>query len=257
MKTTTNYDLFSFIEGNRDVDLTNTRTKTLAESMVEYGWLDAYPLMVKENGGDTLIVMDGQHRLQIAKEFGIPVKYITEKQDIDITKINSSSKSWTTLDFVNKFAQEENVHYATLLKFHSENPIGLSTCAVLLSNGTASGRVIRNGLYVIKTPTEAREVVGVWYRLIEIEPSMKKTGAVRALWSCYHLDYFDADRLIEGAQKYEKINREVTSTGGFLELFEDIYNFHKKVKFPLKFDAQQSTKMRNPLIAKAINSRQT
>jgi len=34
MKKTTNYDLFSLVKGNRDVDLSNTRTKVLAESDV-------------------------------------------------------------------------------------------------------------------------------------------------------------------------------------------------------------------------------
>ena len=58
------------------------------------------------------------------------------------------------------------------------------------------------------------------------------------------MDYFDADRLIENAQKYEKINREVTTTGGYLDLFEDMYNFNRKIKYPLRFDAQESGKMR-------------
>lgn len=246
MKKTTNYDLFSLVKGNRDVDLSNTRTKVLAESMVDYGWLDAYPLMAREDG-DKLIVIDGQHRLQIAKEFEITVKYVIENQDIDIAKINSSAKCWVGMDYINKYAQEGNVHYATLLKFYLENQVPLALCATLLANGDSSGRKIKTGLYVIKTPTEARAVVAIWNQLISVEPSMKKAGALKALWLCSHLDYFDSDRLLDGASKYEKINREVTTSGGFLDLFEDIYNYHRKIKHPLKFDALQSMKTRSPI----------
>ena len=77
IKTTSDYSQFKLMEQNRDVSLDNRKAKNLAKSMQQHGWLNAFPLMAKKRG-NSLVVIDGQHRLSVAIEYGIPVKYVIE-----------------------------------------------------------------------------------------------------------------------------------------------------------------------------------
>src|SRR6056297_915954 len=81
IKTTTDYSLFSMMDQNRDVDMDNRKVKNLAKSMQQYGWLNAFPAMVRTSG-KKLIIIDGQHRISVAREYGIPVKYVIEEKEI-------------------------------------------------------------------------------------------------------------------------------------------------------------------------------
>ena len=45
--------------------------------------------------GKKLYVLDGQHRLEVARQHGIPVKYTVVGAEIDVAKLNSTSTKWT------------------------------------------------------------------------------------------------------------------------------------------------------------------
>jgi ParB-like chromosome segregation protein Spo0J len=72
---TRNYRLFERDSGeNRPLDI--KKHKKLMESMKKYGFLEVFPVVVTRNGGDKLIVKDGQHRIAIAEALGLPVYYV-------------------------------------------------------------------------------------------------------------------------------------------------------------------------------------
>ena len=248
IQETKKYDLFENFKENRDVNLDDRRTKNLAESMVEHGWLDAYPAMVKKNGSGKYYVQDGQHRIAVAQEFGIPVKYVIEEQNVDVAKLNSTSKTWTVNDYLQRYVNAGNKEYKELRDFSEHNPIPLTTCAAMLAGTNSFGNIsyrFYRGQFAVRNWKKANDVAQYYQYLIAISSLLKKKGSINALWACFHVDYFDPDRLIAGAENKVAAIRNMGTTEGFLELFDELYNHGKKDKKPLKFDAEQAMRAKN------------
>lgn len=250
MKTTTNYSMFTLEEGNRDVDLDDKETKTLAELMVEFGWLDAFPLMAQKRG-KKLIVKDGQHRLAIAKEFGIPVKYVVLDGALpDIAKLQRSQKKWKPIDFAMRFAKAGNDNYIELLEFFDKYGIPITMSAALLANTSTFGNVsdrFYSGRYEIRNLLLAKKVAETRRQLMEINSSFKKLQAVTALWACFHVDYFDPKRLIKGATRHSGAIKNMGNKEAYLDLYQELYNFGRQDRAPLRFDSDEAMKARSPM----------
>lgn len=248
IKVTDDYSKFKMLEENRDVDLEHPRTKNLAESMVDYGWLDSFPATVKPNGSDKMIVIDGQHRIAIAKEFGLPVKYVIETRDIDIPKLQQTSKSWALIDYVKSFAKAGNPDYQELLEFFQSTPLTLTSCASFLADTSTFANITKafhEGRYRIKARHKANQVASIYRIMIEIQPHVKNQRFTTALWSVYHVPGFDANRLIEGARRKPGLLICNKTLEGFLDALEETYNFGRKDKTPLRFEAKEAMKARS------------
>jgi len=250
MKTTTHYDLFTLEEENRDVDLSDKETKNLAESMVEYGWLEAFPLMAQKQGR-RLVVKDGQHRLALSREFGIPVKYVVIEGDLpDVARLQMTAKKWKTKDYAARYAKAGNDHYIELLEFFDRYGIPLTMSAAILANTTTFANVsdrFYDGRYQIRSRRIANDLADCWRELVNASKVFSKVQAIKALWACFHVDYFDQKRLISGANRHGKAIKNMADLEGFLEMFEEIYNFGRKDRAPLKFDAVEAMKARKPV----------
>ena len=90
--STTQYDNFTFFEGNRSVD--QNRIKQLMESIKINGLIN--PLVVSQN----LEIIDGQHRYAALKILQMPIDYhihnVDRGQLISLVRdINSVQKNWT------------------------------------------------------------------------------------------------------------------------------------------------------------------
>ena len=92
IKSTKNYSLFSKIIGNRHLDAHNV--KRLKQSIESIGLQT--PMMVNYKHG----IIDGQHRLQAAKELDIAIDYyiVSNFKEENIHELQVSKK-WTAFDF--------------------------------------------------------------------------------------------------------------------------------------------------------------
>jgi len=246
IKTTTDYSQFSMMDQNRDVDMDNRRVKNLAKSMQQYGWLDAFPMMVKKIGGK-MIVIDGQHRLAVAREYGIPAKYVIENKDIDVAQLNDTSHAWTVDDFVKRYAKEGVADYVSLIAFSDHYGISVNMAAGLMNNTSSPGNVIhrvKNGTFKITSRPMATSIAECYQRLCAANKAFGKANALKVLFACFQVSYFDPDRLVNGARKRSSEIKSITKIELFFDMFEDIYNFGRKEKHPLRFDAEQAMKSR-------------
>jgi hypothetical protein len=247
IKITSDYTDFTMIKQNRDVDRLHPNVKNLEMSMLEYGWLDAFPLMAKKVG-KKLLVVDGQHRLAIAQEYGIPVKYVVENRDIDIAGLQKTAHHWTDLDYAKSFAKKGLEDYQELIAFHDEYGISIQMCSAILSNTSSASncaKAFKNGDWKIKNRVTAYSLGNCYKNLHAITPVFHKSAAVKALWGCMHVDYFDPVRLVDGVEKRCSAIKPVGPWRLNLELMDYCYNFARKTTYPLKFDAEQALKNRN------------
>lgn len=102
IKNTKNYDIFKFLEGNRNID--TKHVNSLIESIKNKNLLSVRPILVDEKFN----ILDGQHRLEAAKMLDLPIFYfqISSDDKSEIIKLNQNNKNWKLKDF---------------LKFHSIN----------------------------------------------------------------------------------------------------------------------------------------
>ena len=112
---TKNYRLFHRSDENRALNL--KKHKKLYESMRLYGFLPSFPIVCYRDAKGNLVVKDGQHRLAIAEELGLPVYYVEESIDFDVAVVNCTPKGWTLVDYAQKFAANGVSSYQEHLDF--------------------------------------------------------------------------------------------------------------------------------------------
>lgn len=106
--TTTDYDKFKFLEGNRKLRQNNL--EKMRESMIEEQLV--IPICVNEN----FEIIDGQHRYTICKELGKPLYYYVQKgYGLDqVERANRSNTNWQLNDFLQSFALKGNNNYTMI-----------------------------------------------------------------------------------------------------------------------------------------------
>ena len=246
IKTTSDYSQFKLMEQNRDVSLENRKAKNLAKSMQQHGWLNAFPLMAKKRGG-SLVVIDGQHRLSVAREYGIPVKYVIEDVEVDVAQLNDTSHAWTINDFVNRYAKEGHKEYVELIAFSEHYGISVPMASGILNNTSSHSNVVNRvkaGTFRITSRPMATSVAECYKELCSINPVFKKLNSLKVIFACFQVSYFDPSRLVSGARKKSAEIKSITKMELFFDLFEEIYNYNRKEKHPLRFDAEQAMAQR-------------
>lgn len=134
---TTDYDMFSFVIGNRPVKTKGIKWNALFESIKEHGQLE--PALVNEK----FEVINGQHRLMCCKELGIPFKYTfgqyTASGEI-IGEANRSNK-WGLREYVNFYSSQTDaraINYKYFEALRAEFKIGDSSLTAILNGGSDS-----------------------------------------------------------------------------------------------------------------------
>lgn len=126
----TDYLKFQKIEGNRKIS--KAHVDSLVESIKKKNLLNLRPIIVDEN----FFVLDGQHRLEAAKQCEVPIYYIVcnSEKFKEITKLNQNQKNWRLIDFLNFYAVNfKNAIYIDLLNFTNEREIPLEASFIYLN----------------------------------------------------------------------------------------------------------------------------
>lgn len=246
---TGNYKLFNRSRENRPVDI--NRRSNLRKSMEQYGWISAYPMHVVRDDKGNLVIVDGQHRFEIAKELGLSVWYVVTDSSVDVAVINNSQKTWTNSDYAGSFAQRGNKQYERLIAFASEHKISVS-CAARLLAGTITfnnvSEAFKNGSWKITDEEFATNVCSILNVFSKYGLNYNNRNMVDSVAACCRVKSFSSQRLIHAVGRCpEKIVRYSTREA-LLGMLEEIYNYGlgEKSKIPLKFQAENAMRSRNP-----------
>lgn len=245
------YSRFRFVIENRNVDLKKSKAKKLRKSLKENGWIPSFPMTCVKNGSNTFKILDGQHRFSIARELGMPVKYVVIDQEIDIAKINDTQDTWSLEDYLDKWIKVGKDSYNEVVEFMETHPnIGLSWSVCLLLGMQRKGGLLdgfKNGEF---NPTKNTKGYGyrvgnAYEKLVAINDDLKHVNSLKALSMCMHVDEFDSKRLIKNFKTHEYLIQPCSKVSDWLQLFEEVYNYHRKTgKIPLKFLANEAMRER-------------
>ena len=130
------YEKFSILEQNRVVN--DKHVNELVVSIQNSGQLT--PIIINEK----FEIIDGQHRFDACRILKIPVMYlISYKTSInEVILMNNTQKSWKLHDYLRCFSDKKwdnHEIYQKVDKFMREHDLKLTTCVVLLSEGTGVG----------------------------------------------------------------------------------------------------------------------
>lgn len=245
---TSNYRLFSYTNENRPVKLNGAKRKLLRRSLQAYGWLPAYPMLCAREGGK-IVVKDGQHRLALAEELGIPVLYVIDNTPIKIEEINNAQTGWVVGDYAGSFAARGNQNYVELLDFARRHCLPISTCVGLLGNQVVERNLMdhfKAGTFKVKSRQLAERVANLYVGIGAYNKAIKCKFFASALFAVCLVPGLDDKRLLAGAAKHPEMLMKYGSRDGFLDMLERLYNFGRHTKFPVRIYAENALRERNP-----------
>lgn len=128
---TTDFNIFKMLEGNRILD--EKKVKSIMNDIRNgTNLLPFFPILVDAD----MNVLDGQHRLFVAKKLKYPIHYIISNINLNIFKIaslNSRVSRWNNRDFLNCYVRKENPDYIKLQAFMEKYQVKISVALQLLS----------------------------------------------------------------------------------------------------------------------------
>jgi len=210
IQKTKDYSIFKFVLSNREVDANHV--KKLARSIETRNLLSVRPIIVN----DQMQLIDGQHRLEAAKQIGAEVFYIQigNLTKSDIAVLNTAQKNWTRTDFINFYALEGNENYkriaALLNKYYFVKP----TVIIHMACGRDPG--IKEGAARIEDAKRVEQALGWLKSLMADYPFITSTAC-----ACAFFDVVTSEKLFNYLKRYAtpKTLRICTNYASYKEMF--------------------------------------
>lgn len=234
IKVTKNYDMFSNIKGNREVDKSNSNK--IINSMKEKQLM--IPIIVNEY----FEVIDGQHRFEACKKLGLPVYYtICPGYGLEEVKIaNVASKPWGLRQFLDLYASrgiDDYILFNNLLNEHS------MTIAILLKlfstiNNEKTSVTVDN---FKKGKFKATNMMMATKFLDDLEDfsnfdKYRHPYFIGAFMKLYFRDDYIHERMIKKLNKRVSILTKQPTMNDYLNILcNDIYSFGSTTN-PIYFD---------------------
>jgi hypothetical protein len=112
------YDMFSLLDMNRDIDESNV--KNIMESIDMFGY-QPVPIIINEYGE----VIDGQNRLEALRRTGNPVYYyMIPGLNITHVPLFQTGRPWKVKDWLKLHVKQGNKHYMVYKEFKDKYKLG-------------------------------------------------------------------------------------------------------------------------------------
>lgn len=223
--STTDYDKFYMIEGNRTIRKGNLRK--LLESMAQEQLI--IPIIVNEKGE----IIDGQHRYIACKTLKKPVYYIVNTgYGIDqVKRANTVGENWTKDDFLNTYVSEGDPDYVRILRLKNEKSLQISIILKII----ASFQNVSVNLVVNRFENGQLKIGEVWADILYFcdqlemfaDYKLYKTNSfVTAFLKLYHHEEYDP-KIMEKQAKWVRNFQPKGNTSEVLldELCRTVYSY--------------------------------
>jgi hypothetical protein len=235
IEKTTKYDIFKVVNGNRA--LNRGHIKNLAVSVMRNNLLEFNPIIVNKK----MEVIDGQHRLEVAKNNGLPIYYVISETSTlnDVQSLNSAQKVWCMQDYIDSFIEQGNDNYVVLDLFIKTYELPVSTCVSLLG-GHNGGREsfamlqFKRGEFIVTSMKTAEEYA---HKINDVRTFCEKsigrnTFLTRAVITINKKNRtnpnFAHETLVRKLSICGKKIPRYASEKEYLRFLEDAYNFKTK-----------------------------
>lgn len=241
---TTDYDLFVFMEGNRNV---NTVHLSRVMNSISKKQLPI-PIIVTpcKSLPGKYEIFEGQHRYVSLRQLEKPIYYIILDNLMleDAITINSIAKKWTAEDYFTHYLAQGIESYVLLKNFMEITGLSLHNARTFLDINSAKGSRQQgdfiNGTFMIKDWNLSMRLFEQHLDFSDC-PAFKRTNCKLAIIKIMTHAKYDHERMrskLDQGLAHKITNR--TSTSDYLMLFSDVYNYNAskgtKVYFHLDED---------------------
>lgn len=235
---TSDYRLFDRKRGNRQVNMTKVK-KIMRDIRHGVNLLPDFPILVAP--GSKLEVLDGQHRLEAARQTKSPIYYIIRQEELALhtmARFNSLQDKWKPADFIACYIEKGSTDYKKLSNFLDQYDVPVSIALNLLYYGvTGSEGGTKDGMQDLFRKGEFKCLH--WRQACDIMDSCKQFSDfggwntrpfIIAISRILKADLCDFDELVEKFKKDPRMMDYHSSTKDYLLNLEQIYNkgMHKR-----------------------------
>lgn len=230
IQQTTNYEIFKSLTYNREVD--KSHVNRLVKSIQKKDLLHLNPIIVTKE----FEVIDGQHRLEAAKQLNIPIWYLIDDQDFDgseIQQLNSVQKNWKPSDYLAYWCIKKAPGFGILNKFVNQNPAIPLTSARSLMSSTgesratdfANGKIdVSNIKYAEELADQLKDYRNKGYQFVY------SSKFINALMKVNEAEGYDHNEMMRKIDIQPRAFVQCANLKQYLQMFEEIYNYHSKSK---------------------------
>lgn len=221
---TNDYSIFKTIQGNRVLNRSNLLR--LEKSILEKNLLEYNPIIVN----DSFEVIDGQHRLEVAKNNKLSIFYVVlSGGGLDSVQLfNANQQAWVKANYLDSYIRLGIQDYVILRDFMKQFGLPLTTATQLLSSVGDRDELqhrFKRGEFRVDS---LRAGVNFAEQLNELKEYTEKNvwrldNFVNALRTAYKKT--NHTTFIHKLQVHNKKIRREGSIVNYLRQFEDIVNF--------------------------------
>ena len=225
--------IFKKIKWNRNVKRGKVE-KMINSVRSGVNFLPYYPILLDKN----FKVVDGQHRLAVCEELGLPVYYhvLPDKvRMIEVMELNSNSTNWVWDDYVNAHISSNTLNsdsYGYLKAMCNKYSVPKATIASLLFHGNADRsksltEAIQQGEFRVRYQSE---VITFLDNMESLKPVISAyTGPItQAFWEVKDNEQFSFEKFLHKCNIKSETLKHLGSKKQALSAIEDIYNFSSK-----------------------------
>lgn len=231
--TTKDYNQFKFLKSNREILIPHVNKIKL--SILKKNLLKNNPIIVNKE----MEVVDGQHRLQAAKELDVEIYYLVSDQvtNEDISTLNTNKLNWKLEDYLNFWYSEGKAEYKKVSHFVNNNPKIPLTGSLLLLGADYRGVIseFKDGTFQVSNQKEAELLAAQLDELSQYGKHVYSTTFLRQFARIVKIDKYDHKKLIYQIEKQPKSFVPCINEKQYLELFDEIYNRDIPTKNRLSF----------------------
>lgn len=242
IKSTTEYDRFTSLTGNRDPRSLHLRR--LIESFKKRYLFS--PIIVNE----LYEIIDGQHRFWAAKELGLPVYYIVVQgyglEEVQI--LNSNSADWKKLEYLKSYCDLGIKSYLWMQEFMVHYPdFGISVSEQLLTNAVSGANYMQNkhmggrkktfqeGGLLIKDLKLAYENADKVMMFKPYYDGYNRSSFVTALIGFFKNENYNHEEMIGKVAQQPSAITHCATAMQYKILLEEIYNYKRRNKINLRY----------------------
>ena len=215
-------------EGQRSLEAKGV--KQLSDSISTHG-ICSCPLVVKNK--NKYIVVDGWHRISVAKKNNMPVICTLVKPNCTINELmiilNTTQLNWNIEAFLNNgIVYHKSKDYVELRQIWEDTAINLGALREIYCNDTSPSRVkelFDTGEWVMTTKPLANKTIRYIGDINPYIPFSYKTNFIRAFIKCVNKKGFKIEQLISQCKKFPNhIHDFGDSPIKHMEMINKLYN---------------------------------
>lgn len=243
IEQTKSYQMFKFDKSNRPID--QRHLSKLTEAIRNRNLLKEFPILVTVD----YVVIDGQHRLRAAEQLNVPIFYtVTENMTAsDAASVNNVAERWTSADWMHSWIAQGKQEYVKFSKFLQRYPwMAPSIAANLVSYGDRAQRTKKfsNGTFACNDLEFAERVA---HCVLDFKPHAafyQHSAFIGAVACLLEHAAYDHERMMARLEYASRKMVKCPDVPGYLEMFEDIYNYRTREAFRAEFKVLTSNSLK-------------